>query len=169
MRVVLVPGFNGSKTQPMLVRLAKKLRARGADAEVIELPRGRPSEGLQVEADALASHGDADAYVGRSFGGRVCLRLLRQVPVVLLGFPMRPPGRPRPEDEAALLGWKAPGLILQGSDDELGPLRVLKPLVKKNRALTLEAIEGAGHSFGSQEGRVLDRACEWLCERLPPR
>jgi predicted alpha/beta-hydrolase family hydrolase len=169
MKVVLVPGFNGSKTQPMLMRLARQLRARGAEAEVIELPRGRPSPGLAAEAEALASHGEADAYVGRSFGGRVCLRLARQVPVVLLGFPVRPPGRPRPEDEAALLAWKAPGLILQGSDDELGPLRVLRPLVRKNPALTLEVIDGAGHAFGRQEKRVLERACEWLCEGLPPR
>jgi predicted alpha/beta-hydrolase family hydrolase len=168
MKVVLVPGFNGSKRQPMLVRLAERLQQGGVDAEVVELPRGRPSPGLKVEADALAQH-EADAYVGRSFGGRVCLRLARARPVVLLGFPVRPPGRPRPEDEAALLAWRAPGLVLQGSKDELGPLRVLRPLVKKNPALSLEIIEGAGHAFGRQERAVLDRAAEWLFERLAPR
>jgi predicted alpha/beta-hydrolase family hydrolase len=107
--------------------------------------------------------------VGRSFGGRVCLRLGRQRPVVLLGFPVRPPGRPRPEDEAALLSWRAAGLILQGSKDELGPLDVLEPLVRKNRKLRLEVVEGAGHSFGRQEAAVLDRAAAWLFERLGAR
>jgi predicted alpha/beta-hydrolase family hydrolase len=164
MKVVLVPGFNGSAKQPMLVRLIERLEELGHEARAIELPRGRPSPGLKVEADALAQH-EADAYVGRSFGGRVCLRLERQRPVVLLGFPVRPPGRPRAEDEAALLAWKAPGLILQGSDDELGPLKVLRPLVRKNPALALEVIEGAGHSFGRHEPRVLDRAAEWLAQK----
>ena len=46
---------------------------------------------------------------------------------------------------------------LQGSDDELGPLKVLRPIVKQNSALTLEVIKGAGHSFGRHD---LGLGCE---------
>ncbi len=159
-----MPGFGGSADQPMLVRLSKLLEAEGHEATRVELPKGRPSPGLQVEQAALAEH-PADAYVGRSFGGRVCIRLARPVPIVLLGFPVRPPGRPRPEDEAALSALRAPTLILQGAKDELGPLRVLRPIVRKNPCLTLEVIAGAGHSFGRSEGDVLKRAAAWLCAK----
>jgi predicted alpha/beta-hydrolase family hydrolase len=161
-KVVLIPGFNGTAKQPMLVRLAKLLKP--LECKRITLPRGRPSPGLAVEAAALAKHG-GDAYVGRSVGGRVCSRLDQQCPRVLLGFPVRPPGRPRPDDEAALLALRSPTLILQGSDDELGPLDVLEPLVAKNPALRLEVIDGAGHSYGRHEQRVLERAAAWLIEQ----
>lgn len=164
-RVVLVPGFNGAATQPLLVRLSKLLEAGGLKAQRVTLPRGRPSAGLGVEAAALGEY-EADAYVGRSFGGRVCCRLPVKCPRVLLGFPIRPPGRPRPEDEAALLALRSPTLILQGSDDELGPLSVLEPLVKQNAKLKLEVIEGAGHAFGRHERRVLERAAQWLIREL---
>jgi pimeloyl-ACP methyl ester carboxylesterase len=160
-KVVLVPGFNGTAAQPMLVRLSRLLEAAGLDTERVTLPGGRPSPGLAVEAAALAEHG-GDAYVGRSFGGRVCIRVAKRCPRVLLGFPVRPPGRERPEDEAALLALRSPTLILQGSDDELGPVPVLEKLCERNRALKLEVIDGAGHAFGRHEKRVLERAAQWL-------
>jgi predicted alpha/beta-hydrolase family hydrolase len=161
MKVVLVPGFGGTASQPMLVKLSKLLVAAGLEAERVTLPRGRPSPQLAVEVAALAARG-GDAYVGRSFGGRVCVRVPKRCARVLLGFPVRPPGRERPEDEAALLALRSPTLILQGSKDELGPLPVLEKLCAKNPALELEVIEGAGPGFGRHEKRVLERAAEWL-------
>ncbi len=165
MTVVLVPGFNGTARQPLLVRLSKLLEGQGVAAKRVTLPRGRPTPGLEAEAAALARH-EAAGYVGRSFGGRVCIRLPARVPRVLLGFPVRPPGRPRPEDEAALLALQSPTLILQGSADELGPLDVLAPLCAQNRHLHLEVIDGAGHAFGRHEKRVLERAAQWLVKEL---
>ncbi|MBL8950781.1 MAG: dienelactone hydrolase family protein [Myxococcaceae bacterium] len=165
MTVVLVPGFNGSARQPLLVRLSKLLEAEGVATKRVTLPRVRPTPALAPESEALAKY-EATAYAGRSFGGRVCIRLPARVPRVLLGFPIRPPGRPRPEDEAALLALRSPTLILQGSDDELGPLAVLAPLCAQNRHLQLEVFEGVGHAFGRHEKRVLERAAEWLVKEL---
>ena len=88
------------------------------------------------------------------------------MPRVLLGFPVRPKGKPRPEDEAALLALRSPTLILQGSDDELGPIDVLEQLCAQNEALQLEVIEGTGHSFGRHEKRMLERAAQWLVREL---
>lgn len=161
MKVVLIPGFGGTASQPMLVRLAKLLTAGGLEAKRVTLPRVKPTPELSAELAALKKHG-AEAYVGRSFGGRVCIRDEAKVPRVLLGFPVRPPKRPRPLDEAALLSLRSPTLILQGSDDELGPLSVLEPLCAQNPNLELEVIDGAGHAFGRHEKRVLERAAAWL-------
>ena len=82
--------------------------------------------------------------------------------LVLLGFPIRPPSRPRPDDEAALLAVRCPTLIVQGDADELGPLRVLRPLMRKSSALELAVIRGAGHSYGRRERLALDAVTAWL-------
>lgn len=166
--LVLLPGFNGAARQPILVAVAKAAGDRFA-AEFPGLPRGRPSPGFERELAHLAAHlapRAVPSIVGRSYGGRVALRhaLTHRVrALVLLGFPVRPPGRPRPDDEAALLAVRVPTLIVQGDADEKGPLEVLQPLVAKNRALQLEVLAGAGHSFGRrQEARAVELAVEFL-------
>jgi pimeloyl-ACP methyl ester carboxylesterase len=168
--LVLLPGFNGAARQPILLHVATAAGDRFR-AEFPGVPRGRPSPGFERElahlTDSLPPRA-VPSLVGRSFGGRVALRhaLTHRVrALVLLGFPVRPPGRPRPDDEAALLAVRVPTLIVQGDADEKGPLEVLRPLVAKNRALQLEVIEGAGHSFGRHESRAVELAAEFLRRR----
>lgn len=121
-------------------------------------------------ARELGTSKAAQVAIGRSFGGRLCVRVAAQVPlaaVVLLGFPVRPPGKKRPVDEAALRAMPCPTLILQGSADELGPLRVLRPIVKANPLLELEVLPGAAHSWtGAQQRPALAFATAWLEEKL---
>jgi predicted alpha/beta-hydrolase family hydrolase len=167
MKVVLVPGFNGTAKQPMLVKLSKLLRARGFDAAAVTLKPGKPSPGLALEVaqlSGLAGEGPM-AIVGRSFGGRVGARLAAQREVqamVLLGFPIRPPGRPRPEDEAALKALRCPVLILQGAKDELGSPALLRRLTRGMKNVELRVVKGATHSFGRHEREVLEQAADWL-------
>lgn len=167
MKVVLVPGFNGTAQQPMLVRLSKLLRERGLEALAVTLRQGKPSAGLAEETaqlDRLAGAGPI-AIVGRSFGGRVGARLAAQrevVAMVLLGFPIRPPGRPRPDDEAALKALRCPVLILQGAKDELGSPALLRRLTKGMKNVELRVVKGATHSYGRHEREVLEQAAEWL-------
>lgn len=169
-KLVLLPGFNGAARQPLLVKVAKAAGS-GFAAEYPGMPGGRPSPGFERELAHLASHLTSRGvpfFVGRSFGGRIALRhaLSHRVgALVLLGFPVRPAGRPRPDDEAALLAVRVPTLIVQGDADDKGPLEVLRPLVAKNPALTLEVLEGVGHSFGRREGRAVELAVEFLRRR----
>ena len=168
-RAILVPGFNGTARQPLLVKLARALKIVGIDAKAITLKAGRPAPDLAIEVAQLrkAARG-AEVLVGRSFGGRVCARLAVEDPVqalVLLGFPVRPPGKPRPLDEAALQALTCPTLILQGSKDELGSPKVLRQVLGDNPFVTLEVIEGAGHGFGRHEAAVIARAAQWLSLR----
>ncbi len=173
MRVVLVPGFNGTAKQPLLVRLARLLRAGGLEPKAVTLSRGRPSPKLSrevAELDSLAGEGPV-AVVGRSFGGRVAARLAAQRrlgALVLLGFPVRPPGRARPEDEAALKALRCPVLILQGERDELGAPSLLRRLTQGLRNVELKVVPGAGHSYGRREKEVLQQAAQWLVARAGP-
>lgn len=169
-QAILVPGFNGTARQPLLVKLKRALGQAGVEAKAITLKAGRPAADLGAELAQLrkASKG-AQALVGRSFGGRVCARLALEQPplaLVLLGFPVRPPGKKRPLDEAALKALRCPTLILQGSGDELGSPALLRRLVRGNPLVTLEIVEGAGHAFGKHEAAVIARTAQWLSQRL---
>ncbi|MCA2979560.1 MAG: hypothetical protein INH41_27155 [Myxococcaceae bacterium] len=176
MNVVLLPGFNGAARQPVLARLGAAL-SPGHRCEYPGLPRGRPSEGLTREVRfleaaiaGLALDGPP-VLVGRSFGGRVALRYALEQPVralVLLGFPLRPPDRPRPDDEAALRRVEVPTLVVQGDADEKGPLALLEPIVRRNRQLTLVVLPKTGHRFGRHERTAVEAAVDFLSGLGPP-
>lgn len=171
--VVLLPGFGGSADQPILVKLSKRLEALGFSCLRAAPPRGRVTPGLEREVAwleaLLRQHEPPFVLIGRSFGGRVAIRLARKQgvrAVVLLGFPLRPPGRPRPLDERALAGARARTLVVQGAADELGPLALVRRVAATNRRCQVLALEGAGHAFGKAEAVALDAAAAWLDAQL---
>ncbi len=174
--VVLLPGFQGRADQPILVRLEARLVPLGFTCLRLAPPRLALTPGLEAYVEwlegELATVKGALVIVGRSFGGRLAVRVASRrklAAVVLLGFPVRPPGKPRPIDEAALGALGCPTLIVQGTKDALGPMQVLAPLVKRNPRLEVLPLEGAGHSFGSKEKAALDEAAAWLDRTIPRR
>ena len=77
----------------------------------------------------------------------MCARLAALEPppaLVLLGHPISPPSRPRPEDEAALAAVQCPTLIVQGDRDRLGPLAVLNRIAEVNRNIEIVVLPGGG-------------------------
>lgn len=171
---VLAPGYGGGMTQPILRALVAALEPYG----IVGLPmefrtRGRrPSRDYTSELDDLrrardearATHAHV-ALVGRSFGGRMCALLAAEEPpdaLAIVGHPISPPDRPRPRDEAALLGIRCRTLVVQGDRDELGPLAVLERIASQNPLIDLVVLPGAGHDFGSQEHAAADHVARWL-------
>jgi predicted alpha/beta-hydrolase family hydrolase len=172
---VLAPGYGGTAEQPILLRLASGLERRGMVCERVTFGRtgGGPRNAYAAELQALreartrlcAAGVQQLALVGRSFGGRMCTRLAVVEPpsaLVLLGHPIRPPGRPRPEDEAALLALRCPTLIVQGDRDERGPLSVLEAIAAQNACIALFVLAGVGHEFGARTKDAVARAVDWL-------
>jgi len=161
--------------------MAARLIAHGLQARAISYSRARPGGDLEAELDdvrrgraALTALGvERVALVGRSFGGRVCARLAAVEPpvaLVLLGHPISPRGRPRPEDEAALEAVRCPTLIVQGEHDALGPLAVLERIAAANPAIEIYVLKGVGHQFGQRQAEGLEYAANWLTSTLgPPR
>ena len=84
--------------------------------------------------------------------------------LAVLGYPIAPPNRARPEDEAALLALRCPTLIVQGDHDELGPLEVLECIAAQNPNITLAVITGAKHSYGRREGEAVEATAQWLAK-----
>lgn len=169
-RVVLLPGFQGRADQPILMRLSSRLEALGFTCVRLAPPRLALTPGLEAYVawliEQLAPLKGKLIVVGRSFGGRLAIRLAarrRLSGVVLLGFPIRPPGKRRPLDEQALSALTCPAFIAQGTADELGPMRVLR---RFSGEAHLHPVKGAGHGFGAQEAATLDAVSAWMSRVL---
>ncbi len=169
--VLLLPGFQGRADQPILVRLAARLERLGFECLRRAPPRLKLTPGLEAYGEwldqELSSVRGKLIVVGRSFGGRLAVRLAARrslEAVVLLGFPVRPPGKKRPLDEQALAAVSCPMWIVQGTHDELGPMGVLRRCAG---AAEIFPVAGAGHSFGAKESSVLDAAASWLFSLSP--
>jgi hypothetical protein len=173
---VLAPGAGGSGEQRILVTVARRLTEAGfAERRVTFSTKGRSaSRGYAKEiADIRAARDDLMragaeklALVGRSFGGRLCVRLAVEEPpdaLVVLSHPIQPPGRPRPDDEAALAAVRCPTLIVHGDRDHLGPLPLLQRIAAANPLIDIVVIAGAGHSLSvAQEREAAEHATRWL-------
>jgi len=174
---LLAPGYGGTAEQPLLKKLAARLEAEGIATARISFSTRRPSRGYATEKQELrtardelvARAGAPIALVGRSYGGRMCAFVAAEEPpdaLVILGHPISPPGRPRPADEAALLGLTCPTLVVQGEHDDLGPLAVLERIAGQNPRIDLVVLRGAGHEYGTQEAAAIDAATRWLTSVL---
>lgn len=171
---VLAPGYGGGATQPILRSLAKALAGYGIDSLPIAFSRRgkRPSRDYEAELADLrrardelrASHRHV-ALVGRSFGGRMCALVAADEPpdaLVIVGHPIAPPDRPRPRDEAALLGMRCRTLVVQGARDELGPVAVLERIASQNPLVDLVVIPDAAHDLGPHEREAVEHVARWL-------
>ena len=108
---------------------------------------------------------------GRSFGGRMTSQAQAKMPLegvqglAFLGFPLHPTGQPSTERAAHLSEVQIPMLFLQGTNDGLAELNLLKPVVASlgDRA-TLHLLDGADHSFhvpkrsGRTDSEVMEEA-----------
>lgn len=179
-QALVLPGYGGSRTSPLVVSLVEALSEAAIRAQGISLARKAPKPGLAAEVEQLrkvmTSFFSREAMprflVGRSFGGRVGVFLAAQEPVtalVLLGYPIRPPGKLRKLDEEAFLRLQCPTLVIQGDSDELGPMGVVKRLAKKNPQVELKVLEGTGHALGRKEGLAIQWAVDFLLSHCESR
>jgi len=119
---------------------------------------------------------------GKSFGGRMTSQTQALAPLpdlnglVFYGFPLHPAGKPSDERAEHLHDVKIPMLFLQGTNDALAEIDLLKPVVKRlSKRGTLALFEHADHSFHvpAKSGRkdaevlaeILDTATAWMLER----
>jgi predicted alpha/beta-hydrolase family hydrolase len=77
--------------------------------------------------------------------------------LVMIGYPLHPPGRASGLNARKLDGVKQPILFLQGSDDPLADLTLMRALVEGlGPRAKLEVVHGADHSFALPEGSGRD-------------
>ena len=95
--------------------------------------------------------------------------------LVLLGYPLHPPGRPDRLRSAHLSDIEAPMLFVQGSRDTFGTSDELRPIVAPlEPPVDLYVVEGGNHSFKVRKragvsqadisGAIQDHTAAWLRE-----
>lgn len=120
------------------------------------------------------------AIGGKSMGGRIASQILaapgaETAPVrglVLLGYPLHPPGRPEQRRVAHLPELRLPVLVVQGERDAFGtPDEVRTAFAAAHGPVELMVIEGGDHSFKVPRGkepqtaaddRIRDAVATWI-------
>lgn len=195
--LILAHGAGASQTSPFMVRTATNLAARGLDVVTFnfaytEQRRRLPDRTDRLEAcyrgviATVARHATLGqnhlAIGGKSMGGRIATHLAAARvdgpnAVVLLGYPLHPPGKPQQLRSAHLPKIAIPMLLIQGARDPFGTPEELRPILATLSAPTrLFVVEDGDHSFkvrkcAGQSQDVVDRAIEdeivgWLRQTI---
>jgi uncharacterized protein len=167
--LILAHGAGAPQQHPFMIAFSKGLSERGIDVLTFnflysEQRRKVPDRMPQLVAcyraaidaarNELASARERLFIGGKSMGGRAATHVAAQDPalslagIVLLGYPLHPPGRPDQLRDAHLPGVRRPMLFVQGTRDTFGTPSELKPVLASLSPLpTLHHIEGGDHSF----------------------
>jgi uncharacterized protein len=167
--LILAHGAGAAQTHPFVVTFARALSERGVDVVTFnffyterrrKVPDRMPLLIACYRAVIDAVRADIPStrerlfIGGKSMGGRVATHVAADDPtlaidgIVLLGYPLHPPGRPDQLRDAHLSSVKRPMLFVQGSRDTFGTPSELKPVLASLSPLpTLHHIDGGDHSF----------------------
>lgn len=167
--LILAHGAGAGQHSPFMTTWARGLAALGLDVITFDflymqqrrrLPDKPPVlEGCyravvaQVQRE-VASAREALFIGGKSMGGRMATHIAAadaDLPVsglVLLGYPLHPPGKPDTRRDAHLPQVARPMLFVQGSRDAFGTPQELAPVFARlSPAPALHVVEGGDHSF----------------------
>ena len=172
--LVLTHGAGGNCRGPLLVALGEKLSAAGISVLRCDLPfrqrrpQGPPSpsdskrdqEGLQRAVALMRGQFSGRAFLGgSSYGGRQATMLVAEEPslvdgLLLLSYPLHPPGRPAQLRTAHFPELRTPALFISGTRDAFGTIEELEGAIKLIPAVTkLLPIEGAAHGLIQKSNR----------------
>jgi len=167
--LILGHGAGAGQQSAFIVDFARALAALGLDVVTfnflyIEQRRRIPDRGPALEAcyaavvaavrERIASARNHLFIGGKSMGGRIATQIAATdhvAPIaglILLGYPLHPPGRPdRPRDKH-LAAIRRPMLIVQGSRDTFGMPSELTPILDTLSPRPLMyVVSGGDHSF----------------------
>jgi predicted alpha/beta-hydrolase family hydrolase len=109
---------------------------------------------------------------GKSMGGRIATQVAAADPdldvagLVLLGYPLHPPGKPAERRDAHLAAVGRPMLFVQGSRDAFGTPIELAPVLETLAVrATLHIVEGGDHSFTVSRDRTRQAALHGEAQR----
>ncbi len=165
------------------------LRARGIEARAVDLPKGRAERAIPVFGELLAAAGVTSAgggpaagatrpvrpiaVGGHSFGGRVaslaaadaCDAGRPPLALVLLSYPLHPPGRPDDWD-ARTAHWPrltCPVILLSGASDPFAtPALLERAVAERLPAAELVTYPRLGHTLAPVLEDVLDRVAAFV-------
>ena len=181
-----------------MVGFAEGLARRGLDVLTFNFLYTEEGRRLPDRADALEAcyraaiqaarlyapfEGNAMFVGGKSMGGRIASHLAANDPtetsgLVLLGYPLHPPGRPSQLRVAHLAKIRVPMLFVQGARDPFGTPDELRPhLDGLAPPVTLHVVENGEHSLAPPKrgpasvdqlcGQIQDVVADWVAHLRP--
>ena len=166
--LILGHGAGAGQRSTFMVDFARSLSSRGIDVITFnflytEQRRRIPDRSPALEACYRAAIETARAHIesarhflfigGKSMGGRIATQVAaadRDLPLaglVLLGYPLHPPGKPDQLRDRHLPQVQRPMLFVQGRRDAFGTMAELTPILERiTPAPTLHMVDG-DHSF----------------------
>jgi uncharacterized protein len=193
--LILAPGAGAGQKSPFMVRFGAAIAARGIDTVTFDFPyreEGRriPDGNATLEACWRAviaavsrrlTPMEKIAIGGKSMGGRIASQVAASgeagalAALVLLGYPLHPPGKPQQLRTAHFLRLRVPSLFIQGTRDAFGtPAELSAALSEADVPATLFPIAEGDHSFkvpkrasaaDAVESMIQDKIAAWLRER----
>lgn len=190
--LVLAHGAGAGMAHPSMAAIAEGLKERGVATLRFQFPymeRGskRVDSPRIAHAAVRAAVSEARRRAatlplfagGKSFGGRMTSQTQAEAPLegvrglMFFGFPLHPAGAPSVERAAHLKDVSIAMLFLQGTNDALADVALMRPTVAAlGRRATLRLFSDADHSFhvpkrsgrtnAAVMGEVLDVAAEWM-------
>ena len=167
--LILAHGAGAGQRSPWMVDFARALSSLGLDLVTFNflyteqrrrMPDRKPllescyRAVIDVVRQDLDSARGALVIGGKSMGGRIATQIAAADPgldvkgLVLLGYPLHPPGRPDQRRDAHLPAVGRPMLFVQGSRDAFGtPIELAPVLAALTERATLHTVEGGDHSF----------------------
>ena len=198
--LILAHGAGAPQTHPFMTAFARGLSNRGIGVVTFNFPymerrRRAPDPAARLEAcyraviaavrERQSAAGGRLFVGGKSMGGRIASQVVAADArtglstgidgLVLLGYPLHPPGRPDRLRDAHLPSIAAPMLFVQGSRDAFGTPEELQPALAGCSAAELFVVDGGDHSFkvrgrnapteAAIHARVQDAIVDWIGQR----
>jgi len=133
----------------------------------------RAERALEVYREQLAGRRDI-VIGGVSFGGRIASMIAAEDQVaglVLLSYPLHPPGKPDQQRVAHLGAIRCPVLFLSGESDPFAQLGLLRPAVRLVPNVELVTYPHVGHGLSRDRAVMadcLDRIAAFALQTAAP-
>jgi len=173
--VLLAPGASATRGHSSLVSIEDALRPVGVPVDRIDLPSRKATAAVltlvREGAAALADRtGVAPARIvlgGRSFGGRMCSMAVAEglpaLGLVLVSYPLHPPGRPEKARTEHLPHLEVPCLFISGTRDSFGTPAELEAAASTIPGpVTHIWIEGGDHGLRGRDAAVAASVRDWV-------
>ena len=180
--LVLTPGASAGRDQPALVAIDAGLSLDGIRVERVDFPYhlagrrapDRPPVLVATVVDAAGALADElgvgvgrIALGGRSMGGRMCSMAVAEglaaAGLVLISYPLHPPGKPEKPRTAHLGGLTVPCLFVSGTRDAFGTREELEAATAAiPGAVTHVWIEGGDHGLKGKDEQVVAAVRSWI-------
>ena len=124
---------------------------------------------VEHEAEQLRERAGDLVLGGRSMGGRMCSMAvaggLDAAGLVLISYPLHPPGRPERRRDEHFPSLKVPCLFVSGTRDQFGTPEELETATRAIAGpVTHHWIEGKDHALRATDQAVADLVAAWLSD-----